>query len=333
MNTQLFQKVYGCMLGGVIGDAMGAPAECWTYEQIKEQFGWINDFEGEGTDDSAIKLILCEAIIKNRGHITADEFADAFLANKDKYSHLFFIPVLNMLHKVESKLCLPVYAGVGNMPSSSSAMAISPMGIINASNPRRAALETYDVAGLIHAGDSTFCRDGACAMAAAVAEAMNPASTVESVLDASTKYLHKDSSRELLERIRLSLALAEQTKGYEAFREAYYEKYLGDIVCDSRETIPCVLVLFKFAEGDPVKAIEYAANFGRDTDTIASMVGALCGAFGGVSALKPEWVKKIEATTMSQKDLSHQLIEILIERTEEERRCLDIVTNLKEGVL
>jgi ADP-ribosylglycohydrolase len=336
----LFEKVYGCLLGGVIGDAMGAPAEDMTYDQVKEKFGWINDFEGAGTDDSAIKLILCEAIIKSGGRVTADEFADAFLANKEKYYNLFYIPVRNMFHKIESKLCLPVYAGIGNMHSSSSAMAISPMGIINAGNPRRAAIETYDVAGLIHAGDSTFCRDGACAMAAAVAQAMDPASTVESVLAASTKYLHKDSSRELLERIRLSLELAGQTKGYEEFREAYYRLYLGDIVSDSRETVPCVLVLFKFAEGDPVKAIEYAANFGRDADTIASMAGALCGAFSGAGALKPEWVEKVEraygethssAIASGQKELANKLIDILTIRTEEERRCLAVADGLIAG--
>ena len=71
-------------------------------------------------------------------------------------------------------MVLPVNAGMGNMQSSSSAMSISPMGLINACNPRQAALETYDVAGLIHSGDTNFCRDAACAMAAAVAEAMKP---------------------------------------------------------------------------------------------------------------------------------------------------------------
>jgi len=345
-TSLIFRKVYGCLLGGVIGDAMGAPAEDMTYEEVKTKFGWIEDFEGAGTDDSAIKLILCEAIMRHRGRITADEFADAFLANKKNYYDLFYIPVRNMFHKIESKLCLPVYAGMGNMHSSSSAMAISPMGLINAGNPRRAALETYDVAGLIHGGDSTFCRDGACVMAAAVAEAMNPEATIASVLEASVKFLHKDSSWELLERISLTLELLAKTKTYDKFREAYYEKFLGDIVSDSRETVPCVLALFKLAEGDPVKAIESGANFGRDADTIASMVGALCGAFRGVEAIKAEWIKKVEDSygkalsnlgekgtvngilAPDQAGLAKQLIEVLIERTEEDRQNLTIVDKL-----
>ncbi len=300
----LFDKVYGCLVGGLIGDAMGAPAEGKSYEEIAKLFGEIKDFEGAGTDDSAIKLILIEAILENGGHVTADEFAASFLRNKAKYYRLFYIPVRNMFHKVESKLSLPVYAGLGNMHSSSSAMSISPMGIINACNPRQAAIETFDVAGLIHAGDSTFCRDGACAIAAAVAEAMSPTSTVDSVLNASTAYLHKTSSREMLGWIERTLALARSAGGYAKFREQFYTSNLGDIISDSRETVPCVLALFLLAAGDPATAIVCGANFGRDSDTIGTMVGALSGAFRGAGALKPEWVAKIEASYGKKQSVS-----------------------------
>ena len=344
----LFKKVYGCLLGGIIGDAMGAPAEGMTYNEIEKKFGWIDDFEGAGTDDSAIKLILCEAIIKSGGHVSADEWAEAFLANKKKYYGYFYIPVRNMFHKIESKLSLPVYAGLGNMHSSSSAMSISPMGIINACNPRRAALETYDAAGLIHAGSSTFCRDGACVIAAAVAEAMSPKATVDSVVEASYRYLHKTSSKELLDRIHLTMDILQRTGNYEAFRKAYYKKCLGDIVSDSRETVPCVLALFKLAKGDPVKGIEYGANFGRDADTIGTMLGALIGAFKGVDGLKKEWVAKIEAsfgkeqkaskdygmkasTAPNQRELAEKLIEVMKSKAEEDKKVQDSFFALAAG--
>jgi ADP-ribosylglycohydrolase len=347
-DNLLFKKVYGCLLGGIIGDAMGAPAEGMTYGAVKEKFGWIDDFEGTGTDDSAIKLILCEAIIKSGGHVTADEWADAFLANKKKYYNFFYIPVRNMFHKIESRLSLPVYAGLGNMHSSSSAMSISPLGIINACNPRRAAIETYDAAGLIHGGVSTFCRDGACAVAAAVADAMNPKATVDSVLEASWKYLHKDSSKELLDRIMTAFEMVKHAGNYEDFRKEYYQNCLGDIISDSRETVPCVLALFKLANGDPVKAVEYGANFGRDADTIGTMVGALAGAFKGVDLLKPEWVAKIEAAyglkqkpskdyeveeiaAPNQKELAEKLIEVMRAKAEEERKILDDFSVLASG--
>ena len=84
-NTILFQKVYGCLLGGLIGDAMGAPVEGKTFQEIKKEFGEITDFEGKGTDDSAIRLILCKAIIDNEGYISADEWGKSFLEYKEKY--------------------------------------------------------------------------------------------------------------------------------------------------------------------------------------------------------------------------------------------------------
>ena len=301
---RLFDKVYGCLLGGLIGDAMGAPAEDLTYRQIEERFGRITGFEGAGTDDSAIKLILCEAIIENDGYVTADEFAASFLKNKEKYYPLFFVPVKNMFHKVESRLTLPVYAGLGNMHSSSTAMSIAPLGIINACNPRQAAIEAFDVAGLIHAGDSTFCRDGACAIAAGVAEAMNPEATVESVLHAATAYLHRTSSVEMLSWIDRTLKMAKEAGDYQRFREAFYQTNLGDIVSDSRETVPCVFALFYLSKGEPEPGIIYGANFGRDADTIGTMIGALAGAFKGVSGLKREWVDQIEASYGKKQEIS-----------------------------
>jgi ADP-ribosylglycohydrolase len=336
---QLFDKVYGCLVGGLIGDAMGAPAEGMRYDDIEKKFGEISDFEGAGTDDSAIKLILIEAIQASGGWVTADEFAASFLRNKQKYYKLFYIPVRNMFHKIESRLSLPVYAGLGNMHSSSSAMSISPMGLINACNPRQAAVETFDVAGLIHAGDSTFCRDGACAIAAATAQAMSPDATVESVLSASTAYLHKTSSRVMLDWIERTLGMARDLGDYRKFREQFYRTNLGDIVSDSRETVPCVLALFLLGQGDPARCIVYGANFGRDSDTIGTMVGALAGAFKGIGGIKAEWVAKIEAsygkqTSVSkdygmpafdapnQRELAASIVAIIEKRIAEQKECL-----------
>jgi ADP-ribosylglycohydrolase len=339
----LLDKVYGCLLGGLIGDALGASVEGKSYEEIEQSVGWVEDFEGSGTDDSAIKMILIDAILAHGGYVTADEFAASFLRNR-KYLPLFFIPVRNMFHKVEAKLELPVYAGINNMQSSSTAMAISPMGLINACDPRQAALETYDVAGLVHAGVSTFCRDGACAMAAAIAEAMNPQATVETVLEASTAYLHQTSSREMTECIKRSLQMVRKYRDYKAFRRQYYRTNLRDVQCDSRETVPCALALFCLTHGDPAKAIVYGANFGRDTDTIGTMVGALAGAFKGAMALKAEWIAKVESgygkkqsnsqkigpamAAPDQRRLAHDLVQVIWARSGERKRRLEVLQRL-----
>ncbi len=326
----LSKKVYGCLLGGLIGDAMGAPAESQgrSFGEIKEKFGEIVDFQGGGTDDSVVKMILCQAIIDNEGYISADDWARWFLKNKEKYYQLFYVPVKNMLHKIESGLSLPVYAGLGNMHSSSSAMGISPMGLINACNPRQAALETYDVAGLIHAGVSTFCRDGACAIAAAVAEAMKVSSTVESVLSAATNYLHKVSSVEMIRCIKETVQMARGIGNYEEFGEKFYETQLRDIASDSRETVPCALSLFYLAKGDPTQTIIYGANFGRDADTISTMAGALSGAFKGVDGLKSEWVEKATKNNPGQMELAERMVAVVKKRAKDTVRSLDLLKEI-----
>ncbi len=297
MHTLLEDKIYGCLLGGLIGDAMGAPVEGKAYTQIVALFGpeGVADFEGVGTDDTAIREQLIDAILSSGGSVSCDEFAASFYTFRQANYAKWWVPVRNMYHKLDSKVALPVDAGWGNAPSSSSAMAISPMGILNAANPRQAALETFDVAGLIHSGPSGFCRDAACAMAAAVAQAFHPDASVGAIVEAATKYLHPVSAHEILRCIRDTRELADRAGGYEAFRSAFYGDWLRAEPCDSRETVPVALALFEMAEGEPERAIRWGVNFGRDADTIGTMVGGLCGAYRGASGLPPHWVSKVEA--------------------------------------
>ena len=75
----------------------------------------------------------------------------------------FFISVLHTAHKVK-RVAVPRMAALGNMASSSSAMAIAPVGVVNACHPREAAHQAYRVAGLIHTYDVGFCQDAAAAV-------------------------------------------------------------------------------------------------------------------------------------------------------------------------
>ena len=115
----------------------------------------------------------------------------------------------------------------------------------------------------------------------------------------------------MIEQIQSAVERAKRLGDYKAFRESYNQDRLHCVISDSRETVPAAFALFCLADGDPVKAIEYGANFGRDTDTIGSMVGALCGAFKGIEGLKPEWVKQIEERGDEQLKLAEGLVELI----------------------
>lgn len=316
VRSRLFDKVLGCLLGGEIGDAMGAPAEGKTYQQVQEAFGEISDFSGSGTDNSALKYILCDAIVRADGHPTADAWAQEWLAQEDLFlkRHLFWTPVMNAFWKLRGEGIAPREAGHGTMASSSSAMGISPIGIINAGDPRQAALEGYDVGALIH---HNYCLDAAASMAAAVAEAFTPTATVELILTAAQVYLPPNSARVMRECIESTLALARETGNYRAFRARYYEERLfaGAAMADARETVPVALALFDLAQGDPRLTVIYGANFGRDADTIASMAGAIAGAFQGAAAFPPGWVEKVRAESPRvHEQIAQALIGVILRR-------------------
>jgi ADP-ribosylglycohydrolase len=308
---------------------MGAPAENKTYQEIIEEFGKITDFSGFGTDDSALKHILCDAILRAEGYPTADAWAEEWLNQEEPFlNYKFWTPVLNSFWRIRAEGIAPREAGKGNMASSSSAMCISPLGIINAANPRQAALETYDVASLIH---HNFCRDAACSIAAAVAEAFHPEASVDSILRAAVDYVPSKSARTIREFIKATLALAREVGDYEVFRERYYTERLlpGIAMPDSRETVPVALSLFCLADGEPQQTILFGANFGRDADTIASMAGALAGAFRGASALPQSWVEKVKAESpRAHRDVAQVLVDVIIKRVEDMSERIKIIESL-----
>jgi len=327
----LSDKVLGCLLAAEIGDAMGSPAENKTYQEIIACYGEITDFSGSGTDDSALKHILCDAIELAQGYPTADSWAEVWIDQKEMFQKgLFWFPVMNSFWRVSAEGIPPREAGSGNMSSSSSAMCISPMGIINAGNPRQAALETYEVAGLIH---HNFSRDGACSMAAAVAEAFSPGASVDSILKAAVEYLPPRSAKVMCGFIETTLSLARETRAYAAFRERYYAERIlyGIAMPDARETVPVALSLFYLADGNPRQTILYGANFGRDADTIASMAGALSGALHGASALPGEWVEKVRASgRRDQAAFTTMLVDIIHQRAVDLARVTAAIQALEQ---
>lgn len=329
-ENALFLKVYGCLIGGCIGDAMGQPVEGKTFRDIEKEFGRVEDFKGAGTDDSLLKHLLCQAIFDGGGYVTVDDWARVWRREmtKPEVYRWLFIPVRNAWKKLHAENVKPRDCGSGNMASSSSAMCIAPMGIINAGSPREATLEAWQVASIIH---HNFCRDAAAVLAAAIAEAFRPEATVESVLSECVRYVPVESGSIFLEAYEKVMKIMERTGNYEDFRRVMQDEYFDASwdICDSRDTVPSTLALFKLSNGDPQTGIIYGANYGRDTDTIANMVGGLAGAFSGSAAFPDRWAEKVEKEAdVKQHELARKLTEILINRIESRRGAVESVRSL-----
>jgi ADP-ribosylglycohydrolase len=324
--SRLESHAFACLAYGVIGDAMGTTTENLEPEQIEESFGWVETFEGDGTDDTIMRDLLAAALIRTGGYADADSWAEEWHRQRDAIFGSkvgrFFPSVLHAAAKLRLGY-LPRLVAEGTMPSSSSAMAIAPVGIVNAGNPRAAAAQAMEIASLIHVTDMAFCQDGAAAIAAAVAEALVAGSTVDAVLKASTSHIKPWSGGEMLSLITAAQELSRAAGDYKTFRERYHQKFRQPIACDSRETVPAALAIVRLAKGDPGQAAVFGANFGRDTDTIACMAAGICGALNGVSPPSAALVEKLpEDCRKAQAELASRLAAVTRTKLESEIRAL-----------
>jgi ADP-ribosylglycohydrolase len=313
VSDELARRFIPVVIGARVGDAMGAPTEGMSPEDISRRFGWVNDFAGDGTDDSLMATLLAEALLASDGHAGADEWAAQWAAHHDRILALRerFFP--SVLHTVEKLLqgFPPRRVAAGNMPSSSSAMCIWPVGLVNAGNARAAAEQAYDVAALIHVGEVDFCQDAAAAVAAAVAAGLRPGTTASEACREALSAIRPVSGAPMRDLISEAVSLAGDVSGYDEFCERYQARFRQSIPCDSRETVPAAFALAALAGGRLPQAVEYAANFGRDTDTIASMTGALCGAVSEPDAVPPEWTAALGPTALSSaRTLAAQLAQL-----------------------
>jgi ADP-ribosylglycohydrolase len=311
--ASLVDRAHGCLLGGLIGDAMGTPSELLEPAEIERRFGWIEEFEGDGTDDSIMKHLLADALLASGGEADADGWATQWLAHRDQFAgdkaERFFASIRHAAAKLAYGVP-PRRIALGHMPSSTAAMAIAPVGIVNAGHPQAAAAQAQEIAGLVHVDEAAFCQDGAAAMAAAIAVAVTGRARLDDAIAAATAHIKPWSGGEMIELIGAALALADEAGEYRAFRERYHARFRRAIACDARETIPATFALLRLAAGDPVRAVRYAANFGRDTDTIGCMAGAVAGALAGTGGFPPAWLARVAGSgARDQLALARALVE------------------------
>lgn len=323
----LRDKIRGTLLGGLCGDEIGRPAECLDYQTIEERFGRITgpiERPGRvaGTDDSALKHLLCEAIVRAPGEVTPDDWASVWRERMEPDT--FWIPVQNAYFRLMVQDIPPEECGVGNMVSNSSAMCIAPLGIVNAGNPAAACREALSAARLIHRG---FPLHAAGSVAAAVAAAFIPGASPDSIVEAAVAYLPAGSP--MIAAIEAGIALARDCEDYEHYRERFYERLLypwphrhanWSIAVDPRESVAAALGILYLADGDPATTILNSANFGRDADTIATIGGAIAGALCGAATLPADWVSSVTtACPVDQEALVIGLLDVLLRRARHAR--------------
>jgi len=367
-TTALFDRVFGALVGGSIGDALGGPVEGMTFRKIRETHGpdGVVDFleyrsppgylditkipysataptPGTYTDDSRLKFLLCSAIVSRGRRVTAVDVARTWEAEMNP--DLFWYSIASALYKLSVSNIDVRDCGIGNVPDNSSAMQIAPVGILNPGDPQRAFLEAADVASISHTGTS---KELAGVLAAAVAEAMSPSATVDSVIEASVAYA--DYKNGIAEAVERAVEFAKDSSDQWEYIEKMYEqgglmpwavpnRLLGIPESDTgaslgvhpMETVVGGLGAFYLADGDYRKTVLAGANFGRDCDSQAGMIGAVAGAFNGAGGIPEDWIStSLEVNPdPDQREVALRLTEIIVNEAEQAGERVEAIRELR----
>ena len=80
------------------------------------------------------------------------------------------------------------------------------------------------------------------------------------------------------------------------------ERLVGNSVL-AAESVPAALAVVLYAKGDPMRTISVAASMGNDTDSIATLAGAIVGAMAGTRDLPPALVAEFRQANARDFDL------------------------------
>ncbi len=329
-------RVRALLFGVAYGDALGAPVEKLSAAEIRERYGRVTSLDtewhrmsqsetarngrvrGSGivTDDTLMTLCLMSIYGDVKRHVDAWDMASGMvreiawtprwvpeLQREAMLIERLFYPEKWIFQRHQLSNCDPRQGGIGNMVNCGAAMYIAPVGVVNACNPKAA----YDEAIAFASGhQQSFGLEAAGVLAAAIAAAFVPSTTLDAVIDEALA-VAKDGTRAAIADI-VDAARILKHADYKTVVDEFHKiiaRYspMGDNVnhtaqkagiasdayqpsrLNAIEELPLALGFAILNDGDFYKTIQDGINSGRDTDSIGVMAGAILGALHGESVI------------------------------------------------
>jgi ADP-ribosylglycohydrolase len=300
----LLDKFKGCILGAAVGDALGMSVERLTREQIKETYGRVMDYmkadprtykdlhtlkPGQYTDDTALTAVIAESLIAQNG-VDIDDIARKHVERYLQDPRLGWGRATKAAFEQLLKGASPRESG---QPScgNGTAMKIAPLGLWYAPRPPTWELQVtaFEIANITH--NDTHARAAAAFQACMVRDlAVFDSCDRERFLAVAKgrTYLGETEPPELARRLRLAYQLiSADAQPDEAIARLGTS---GNVL----ESLPAAVYFAGRAPQDFETAVTEGVNAGRDTDTVASMAGALCGAANGVQAIPKRLINGLD---------------------------------------
>ena len=307
----LQNKILGCLYGQALGDAFAMPAQVHP-DDTERSFGWLDSWQdapddhivhaglpaGRITDDSEQAFSIAAAVI-DAGGVTLDAVVGGLVTWYDRvggddspYVGPSTRRGINALKAGEDPRTTGTWGDTNGAP-----MRIAPIGLLHPGDIAGAVADTVTVCMPTHFTSPAV--SGACAVSAAVANAMVDGISLDAVLEAGLAGadLGKAHGRAWFGcsvpfKIEQALAIANGEQDDKARLRRIFDEVGATL--NVPETVGAAFGLLAMAEGDPKRTAILAANLSGDADTIGAIACAMGGAYAGFDAIPAEDVAVLE---------------------------------------
>lgn len=286
-DTHLLARAQGCLLGQLVGDALGSQVEFQKPEFIRSRYpdgvreledgGTFQTLAGQPTDDSEMALMLARCLARD-GKYDAGAVLEAYTHWLD--SRPFDIGATTSAalgaarrgRDREDRLRLAAYSALEQSQANGSLMRVSPLAVFGCSMPEEAAEWARQDSGLTH--PNRVCRESCAAYVRAIATAL-AGGDAETCYAAALEEAKMGGEEEVI--AALKAAAAAPPEGIVGPRD-------GWVLTALQNAFYRLLHAASFEE-----ALVETVSSGGDTDTNAAICGALLGAVHGRDAIPPRW--------------------------------------------
>lgn len=311
-------RIRGCLLGGALGDALGAPVEFHSLAAIRNLFGsegattLLPMFRRTGaiTDDTQLTLFTAEGLLRacNQKAATGSEdvlgsvwsaYGRWLLTQNERGVHpgtdnvtdgwLLTLPTL-YARRAPGQTCLGAVAGgrpgspdnpLNHSKGCGGVMRVAPAGLVGG--------DAFDlgcrVAALTHGHPSGFLAAGF--LACVLQQLIDGMSLPDAIHTALTILSRRRESDECLRAVKAALDLAVGARG----TAEEVESLGGGWVAEEALAIGLFACL---VEDDTARVLSLAVTHSGDSDSTGSIAGQIRGALKGEGALPSAWLASLE---------------------------------------
>ncbi|MEW5718572.1 MAG: ADP-ribosylglycohydrolase family protein [Chloroflexota bacterium] len=299
------ERVYAGWLGKCIGVRLGAPVESWTYDDIANNLGEVNDFLPlppgkifKPDDDTAAPMIFIRALEDFGPNVTAEQIGETLLNYLGDQRGTFWwggygvstehTGYLNLANGIAAPRSGSIAQNGKIIAEQIGGQIFSDIwGLVAPNDPERAADLAARASSVTHDGEGIF---GGRFIAALVSQAFSTRDPV-ALVETGLRVIPAESEYARVTRAVLDFYRAHSDNwraGFQFVKQNFgYDRYPGVVHIIPNAGV--VVLSLLYGGGDLARTVRIATNAGWDTDCNAGNVGAIVGVAVGLDGIDARW--------------------------------------------